>query len=110
MYFCGFIFYDWPSFYFDLHFYTLLWITWEIHIAVCVCEGGVYVLYPLHPLTTAQPDSHFVDILLPVHKHILKKQRSRHMSFKEEQELENYSTLITQPPAWATVTLLKRKN
>lgn len=32
------------------------------------------------------------------------------MSFKDEQELENYSTLITQPPAWATVTLLKRKN
>lgn len=43
-------------------------------MAVRISEVCVDVLRLLHSIPTAQSDGHFVDILLPVHKHVCKSQ------------------------------------
>lgn len=51
-------------------------------MAVCISEGSVDILYPLHTLSTAQSHSNFIDILLPVHKHICKTQKEGKVTWK----------------------------
>ena len=82
----------------SIHVQVLLPLTWEGHIAVRICERGVDILYPLHTLPTAQSDSHLVNILLPVHKHIWENKTAEVAPMLKQKR--NLKIILFFRPSW----------